>query len=330
MSSSSPSSAALESYLRGFDQALQPWPRSPLPADPTLDWWRELLLDPRPQHWWPELQQQLPQLLLQQLPGVSQSEQYKCAVLRGEPIGSDQLLSLPPWECPEDMHLSIAEHPCGAMPVLRTPSWADFERLVRALAHRCEPVPLAGGVHAQAISGLIHWGLIARFGRQARAQLIVLHDAPYGSVPASVLPWDLSEAEWTRRSGDLRLEHELTHLATKRVLGQMRLNLLDELIADAMGLLTTMGCYSAEVFARCLGVDPKDGPQANGRWTSYVGDLDADCAQVVLGQAMQRARELEQILQDLGQEAIRQPRELLPWLCRQQLDRPIQPPTQRC
>jgi hypothetical protein len=31
----------------------------------------------------------------------------------------------------------------------------------------------------------------------------------------------------------------------------MRTNLLDELIADAMGMLMAMGCYCAEVLVRC-------------------------------------------------------------------------------
>jgi hypothetical protein len=62
--------------------------------------------------------------------------------------------------------------------------------MVRALAHRGEPVAIANGVHAQAISGLIHWGLIPQFGSQSRACLIVLHQAPgtyQGSCPLGVL-----------------------------------------------------------------------------------------------------------------------------------------------
>ena len=123
------------------------------------------------------------------------------------------------------------------MPVLLTPSAHDFALLVRALAHRAEPVPLADGVHAQAISGLIHWGLIERYGRQSRAQLIVLHEAPYGSVAAEQVPGHWDHPAWLKASSNLRLEHELTHLATKRLLGEMRRNLLDELIADCMGMV---------------------------------------------------------------------------------------------
>ena len=109
-------------------------------------------------------------------------------------------------------------------------------------------MPMADGVHAQTISGLIHWGLINQFGRQSRARLIVLHQAPYGSVAARELPaqlGELGEEAWLAASSKLRLEHELTHLATQRLLGEMRLNLLDELIADCMGMVAALGCFNA-------------------------------------------------------------------------------------
>ena len=89
------------------------------------------------------------------------SERYKALVLRGEAADGRKLTKAGQELC-----------------------WHDFVQLVRALAHLGEPVALPDGVHAQAISGLIHLGLIHRFGSQSRAQLIVLHQAPYGSVPA--------------------------------------------------------------------------------------------------------------------------------------------------
>ena len=324
----SSTATTLTQYLQGFERGNDPWPALPLDDDPCLQWWRDLLEEHPSGGWLETLQQHLPQLLLPQDAGISKSDLYKAVVLRGElPTSLLQSAQQSPWERPQELELSIAMHPCGAMPVLRTTSWVDFERLVRALAHRAEPVQLAGGVHAQAVGGLIHWGLIRRFGVQARAQVIVLHDAPYGSVPAAELPWDLDEDDWCRRSSVLRLEHELTHLATKRVLGQMRLNLLDELIADAMGMLKAMGQYSAEVFSRCLGIDPVHGPQPQGRWLTYVRDLEPHEAQQVVDLTLQRAQELEAIVTSMDQAC----ECLLPWLCQQRLDRPIDveqlPPT---
>lgn len=46
-------------------------------------------------------------------------------------------------------------------------------------------------------------------------------------------------------STTLCLEHELTHLTTKRLLGEMRLNHLDELIAECMGMVAALGKFNA-------------------------------------------------------------------------------------
>jgi hypothetical protein len=296
-------------YLAGFAQADQPWPAA-LPGDPGLAWWGRLLSQSGTEAWWSALSTALPQLLLPQEGEISRSDLYRQTVLRGELAPA----RIHPLEHPQRLRFWIAEHPHGSMPVLATPSRRDFLWIVRALAHRAEPVSIDAGVHAQAISGLIHWGLIRELGPEARARLIVLHDSPYGSVPAAELPIGLDEQAWIEASSALRLEHELTHLATKRVLGEMRLNLLDELIADAMGMLAALGYYSADVFQRCL----------RGRWRSYVGQLGEADAQDALALCWLRARELEAVLSALPAPPMDH-RRLLPWLCRQQLDRPIPP-----
>ncbi|MCX5928682.1 MAG: hypothetical protein NTY40_02825, partial [Synechococcus sp. LacPavin_0920_WC12_MAG_50_7] len=220
----------------------------------------------------------MPQLRLPQVKGISRSEIYRTLVLRGndpeEPELQDAIHELgcvPQWQQPENLRIWIASHPCGAMPVLQTPNMHDFVLLVRALAHRGEPVVLADGVHAQAISGVIHRGLIKQLGRNSRARLIVLHEAPYGSVPAEHVPGKYNNHEWLEASTTLRLQHELTHLATKRLLGEMRLNMLDELIADCMGMVEALGLFDANLFGLCLGIDVQndDAPFANGRWLSY-------------------------------------------------------------
>jgi len=106
-----------------------------------------------------------------------------------------------------------------AMPVMTTPDRHDFLWILLTLAHRAEPVPIEDGVHSQAINGLIHWGLICSLYKQASASIILLHEAPYGSVPAASLPISLDERDWIQASSALRLDHEITHLATKQCLG---------------------------------------------------------------------------------------------------------------
>lgn len=328
----------LQPYLQGFAKAFEPWPPLPLPPEPELAWWLELNGDDpdgqrRGLNLRDALQAALPQLRLPQVQGVSRSDLYRAVVLRGDDPSSPALqeaaaqIGQPPhWQQPEQLELWLAQHPCGAMPVLQTPSWADFELMVRALAHRAEPAELADGVHAQAVSGLIHWPLIRRFGTQSRAKLIVLHQAPYGSVEARHVPGGLGDEAWLAASTTLRLEHELTHLATKRLLGEMRLNLLDELVADCMGMVAALGFYDAGLFGRCLGVGDDDQPIANGRWLSYTRELSAAAAAQAVALVMARARELQTQLND--QPALLSPAQAmvrLQWLCQQRLDQPISP-----
>mgnify|MGYP006268774457 CR=1 FL=1 len=328
-----PVSRALSDYCQGFARAAEPWPGLPLPNDTSLNWWDQLITDTDQGVPLQEaLVAALPQLQLPQVSGISTSDVYKTMVLRGQVINEATLATAgqpPQWECAEALRLWIAPHPCGAMPVLQTPSWHDFELLVRALAHRAEPVVLPDGVHAQAVSGLIHWGLIERFGRDSRAKLILLHQAPYGSVAAEHVPGRLSAEDWLAASTTLRLEHELTHLATKRLLGEMRLNLLDELVADCMGMVAALGHFDADLFGRCLGIntDNANQPIANGRWLSYTRELSDDDAKTAVALTLTRSRELDARLNQ--QSELLKPEHAmarLQWLCQQRLDQQLTAP----
>jgi len=326
------SQQSLTDYCQGFQRASEPWPQLPLADDTTIAWWRQLIGDApsgvlQGEQLLENLQAALPQLRLPQVAGISRSELYRRLVLRGEEVTSAALRELGPepvWQQVESLKLWLAPHPCGAIPVLHTLNSSDFCLLVRDLAHRGEPIALAHGVHAQAVSGLIHWGLIRRFGPKSRARLILLHQAPYGSVAATEVQGCPSEAFWQEASTTLRLEHELTHLATKRLLGEMRLNLLDELVADAMGMVAALGLFDAQLFGRCLGLDPAGEPLPNGRWRTYVAELDTGDAHQALRLVMERARELQALLQ-VHPTLLRLESAMarLQWLCQQRLDRGI-------
>jgi hypothetical protein len=322
----------LVDYCQGFQRASEPWPPLPLADDITVDWWRLLLAEApsgllQGDRVVETLQSVLPQLRLPQVPGISRSEIYRRLVLRGEEANPVELLAAGPeplWQQGDALKLWLAPHPCGAMPVLSTPNWSDFCLLVNALAHRCEPAGLAHGVHAQAVGGLIHWGLIRRYGPKSRARLILLHEGPYGSVGASEVPGCPDAASWQQASTTLRLEHELTHLATKRLLGEMRLNLLDELIADCMGMVAALGLFDAQLFGRCLGLDPHGDTLPGGRWCAYVAELDAGDAYRALHLVMERAQEL-QALSQANPKLLRPDYSMsrLQWLCQQRLDQGI-------
>jgi hypothetical protein len=96
----------------------------------------------------------------------------------------------------------------------------------------------------------------------------------------------------------------------------MRLNLLDELIADCMGMVAALGRFNAELFARCLGIQ-----SATGRWTTYTKALSETDARLAIDLAMVRANELEQHLDQRPELLLReQAMERLHWLCNQRLD----------
>ena len=100
--------------------------------------------------------------------------------------------------------------------------------------------------------------------------------------------------------------------------------LLDELIADCMGMVAALGQFSADLFGRCLGVEENDQPRPNGRWLSYTQDLHTPDALAAVHLALARSRELETVLR-ANPQLLRpdQAMQRLHWLCQQRLDRPI-------
>ena len=309
----------LTEYCKGFDQASKPEIFLSASQSAEIKWWHEFKKHLVSGDVIENLLDALPQLRFPQRFGISQSDAYRSVVLCGKPFDSKAAGGTLQWQDPKSIQFDIADHFCGAVPVLYTTNHADFTALVRALAYRCEPVNIAEGVHAQAIGGLIHWGLVRALGSKYRAQIILLHDAPYGSVPASQVPGSLSPEEWLAQSYALRLEHELTHLATKKLFGQMRLNLLDELIADAMGMIHARGKFSSDLFRRCLGVSDNGNIATDARVWTYVTELNNEDAKHAIKLTLDRARELEQL--HLNGCLPSDPVTRLRWFCVQRLDR---------
>ena len=307
----------LEEYLEGFGSPqyqLSEGPYNPI----ATAWWQTFISKGSSGvGWFPMLACCFPQLCLDQKEGISKSDHYRQSVLRG--ISSGIMNYIP--EQPAALTVGMAEHWVGQVPVISTPSRNDFEFVVRALAFRSEPVKIRSGVHAHALSGLINWGIIRESGPQLRTQLIIQHESPYGSIGADLVPGNLTDDEWIRASSVLRLEHELTHIATKRVYGLARPNLLDELTADAMGMIKALGFFSADLFRECLGVGKDRKINAEARVTEYLCDLSGPDADMALSYCLDRAEELESLLNKQG-VTFNEDRELFYWLTSKRLDNP--------
>ncbi|MFN9686780.1 MAG: hypothetical protein ACK583_16145, partial [Cyanobacteriota bacterium] len=91
-----------------------------------------------------------------------------------------------------------------------------------------------------------------------------------------------------------------------------------------MGMVAALGLFDAQLFGRCLGLDPHGDTLPGGRWCAYVAELDAGDASRALLRVMERAQELPALSQ--ANPPLLRPAEAmsrLQWLCQQRLDQGI-------
>ena len=311
----------LRQYCAPFFNASRPWPPLPVPKNKAFLWWKNWLIENSNSSQFPELRRIFPQLWIIPKQGASNSEQYKRLVLRGQPPSLHDRENCLKLNDQNGIFVSLVEHPCGNYPVIDINDESDFRNILRCLAYRCEEILIPKSVHAQAISGLINWGLIKNIDRSERANLIILHNAPYSSLSETIIPGNPTYLKWLEISRQWRLEHELTHLATKFLINEMRINLFDELIADSLGMLKAINIFSADIFLKGLGIKPNAQLHENARAKTYIEGLDNKDKYIVIKHIMNRAKELEQliILKRIQIDKI----SLLKFLIRQQLDQPL-------
>lgn len=313
----------LKDYCQPFSKADGDWPKLPLPPDAIEMRWRRWLLATPQEDQWQALRSELPQLLLTPQPLTQLADRYQRLVLRGESPQPKDLEIAPRLKDPSGFSITIANHACGAVPVLTVSHHDDFVLIIRCLAHRCENIPVRNTVHAQAVAGLIHWGMIREFDAKSRCQLLILHRAPYSSLDASSIPNNPNLDQWLEQSQRWRLEHELTHIACRKLAGEMRINLFDELIADAIGMKTALGSFHADLFRQGLGLNRDGTTQKDARAHVYVQMLDPIYHVAACQMVLARAKELEQLLEakQLPSNSI----ELLKILTQSTLDQPLAP-----
>tara|TARA_B100000579_G_scaffold409863_1_gene399254 strand:- start:22 stop:969 length:948 start_codon:yes stop_codon:yes gene_type:complete len=308
-------------YCSPFLNASRPWPPLPITKNMAFLWWQSWLNENSKSCQFEELREIFPQLWITPKQGASNSEKYKRLVLLGQsPSLYDREDSLK-LNDQNGVCVSLVEHPCGNYPVIDINDESDFRNILRCLAYRCEQISIQKSVHAQAISGLIHWGLIKNIDRSERANLIILHNAPYSSLSETIIPGNPTYHEWLGLSRQWRLEHELTHLATKFLINEMRINLFDELIADCLGMLNAINIFSADIFLKGLGIKSNGQLNENARAKTYIEELDDNHKSIVLKHIINRAKELEQLIffKRIQIDKI----SLLKFLIRQQLDQPL-------
>jgi hypothetical protein len=276
--------------------------------------WQEYLAEAGNVGVWQSLRRRLVQLQFPIQLGVSETEAYRASIRRGLPIP----LGMVGFELrsPQRLELFIHQTWAGPIPVIFTSDRTDFELLVQALLRRNEPVPIPAAMGACMVAGFNNWDRIRRYrdrweleyGAESWEQewqrlipqkalyqdrFILLSDSPYSNVAASEL--GLAEDVWRRQSLQIRIEHESIHYWTKRQLGAMQNNVLDELMADYWGFVAATGEYRADWFLRCLGLEAWPLYRDSGRLSNYRGhpQLSAGAFRVLQSLVVAAARNLE-------------------------------------
>ncbi len=269
----------------------------PLPDEPHLEAWRGYCEETREVGIFDELRKRFVQFRFPIQEGISKSKEYLDATRKGSfpalpgHAGGLELTR------PEGLELVLHPTPAGTIPLIITEERQDFVTLVRAFSARNEPETVPDSMGACIVKGLNNWDRIHTMrrrweeSREASAssttwqdefrriipqkelyqdRLIVLSRGPYSAVPAGSV--GSTDEAWQETSLVIRREHECTHYFTLRVLGAMRNNLLDELIADYVGLVGAFGRYSTEPALLFLGLEDYPEIRANGRLHNYRGD----------------------------------------------------------
>lgn len=228
-----------------------------------------------------------PQLLLDICEGASASQQYRDVVLNGRSCEaySDRILYI---QSEYDKLYNI-ETDAGKAEILYVENRSDFERILRVLAYRCEPVDIAETTGAMTIRGIINHHKIRQRKMQLmltnpenfkeefqkflaepeqyKDTLLVLSKGNYSAVAYGETKYD--RQSWEQISFTIREYHELTHFISRKLYPKNKDTVRDEVLADCIGLLAATGEYSDSLARRFLGIG-KAAPITGGRLMNYV------------------------------------------------------------
>ncbi|HEX7707246.1 MAG TPA: ATP-binding protein [Thermoanaerobaculia bacterium] len=264
----------------------------PLVDEPHIEAWREYAADAATRGFTTAVGERLPQLRFAIADGVSREQDYIAATRRGVISDAAPFLSL---VSPDTVRLMIHQTIAGALPVILAGERRDFEDLVRAFSCRNEPDDVPDSMGACIVTGLNNWDRIRTYRKNwetahpdateaqwkeefsrvvPRKELyqdrfLILSSGPYSAVPAEAAGFPTDE--WQEKSVRIRLEHECTHYFTYRVLGSMRNNLLDEIIADYVGLMKVFGAYREDLALLFFGLESAGEYRSGGRLENYRG-----------------------------------------------------------
>ena len=240
-----------------------------------------------------ELKKCYPQLNFPIESGIEQKEEYKDLVLRGK----TQKIKLP-FELKlndyKNISLRISDSIAGKIPIITIPDNEDFIAILQSLLYKNNPKNIPQSMGAVLINGLNNWQKISilksdwlsknKAGNWSKEfninilpnyslykdKLIIISTKPYSNVSAKQL--DLDEHLWLSYSISIRGEHECTHLYTLKKFELASNNLHDELIADYIGIIKTIGKYNKSWMLLFMGLENYPNYRKGARLENYVSD----------------------------------------------------------
>ncbi|HYM24617.1 MAG TPA: hypothetical protein VEU08_15475 [Vicinamibacterales bacterium] len=252
--------------------------------------------------------------------GMSQEPAYLDATRKGKRETPEASAPGPPFVRPENLDLRVYETIAGRVPILVSAHRKDFVTLVQAFTERNEPNDVPPSMGACIVNGLNNWDRVAahraqweerhpdealaggwgeEFKRMAadkalyQDRFIILSRGPYSAVEAGDVR--MNEDDWLAKSLVIRREHECTHYFTYRVFRTMRNNILDELVADFVGLVRAFGGYRGDLARLFLGLEAFPAIRPGSRIEIYRGELSGDALSAVAALAVDATHNLQKL-----------------------------------
>ncbi len=238
-----------------------------------------------------ELKKCYPQLNFPIQLGIEKTEFYKDIVLRGKTVDMNFpfLLHLNDFE---NITFKIHKSISGSIPIVTVSNIEDFTTIIQSLLYKNNPNHVPQSMGAVLINGINNWERLTilknkwlatnTFGNWTKEftcnvlpnknlykdNLIILSTKPYSNVAAKQL--GLTEDIWLSYSISMREEHECTHLYTLQKYGIASNNLHDELIADYIGIVKTIGYYNKSWMLHFMGLEEYPKHRKGARLENYI------------------------------------------------------------
>ena len=293
-------------------------PSFPLDDEPHIDVWEGYAREASRGGALNALQRHFAQMRFPIRLGMSQEPAYLDATRKGKREPPDAAGSGPTFVRADSLDLRVYETIAGRVPILVAGHRRDFVTLVQAFTERNEPNEVPPSMGACIVNGLNNWDRVAAYrvnweaahADEARAggwsgefkrmaankplyqdRLIILSRGPYSAIDARDVR--MNEDDWLAKSLVIRREHECAHYFTYRVFRSMRNNILDELVADFVGLVRAFGGYRSDLARLFLGLEAFPTIRAGSRIEVYRGDLSDAALSTVAALAVDATHNLQ-------------------------------------